>query len=291
VLGIGPGLSVWTSRLIAENLNIPLHLWIHDDPMTYADYRGCSWLMQRRVRRCFLQAYRAAAVRYAISEPMRRHYRELTGCDAVLLPPSRNGRLYPPDNHKSGSRVRIGFCGSLSGVGVWTAFLRALYKMYKDVPTDQQPEIVTFADADGVPVPSEVERLNWVRKNGWRPVDEVNRELATMDYLYLPLWFDPGRRRHVEPSFSTKFVGYLGLGVPILCHMPAYSAVAEYVRGRPVGVVLDTMDVNELAGQLRRIFDAPETKRRHAECWSDAAEDFDQQTLTHLFYDHLRRAK
>ncbi len=233
VLGIGPGLSVWTSHLIARRLGVPLHLWIHDDPPTHAEYRNHGRRLVERARRCFLRAYRAAAARYTISEPMRGCYHEQTGCDAVVMPPSLDVQPTPPPKRSLDQRLRIGFAGSLCGPDEWKTFLKALSRLFAGTPAERRPLVTAFADAHALPVPESARAC--VEVKGWQDAETVNRTLASMDFLYLPLWFSRGRRFHVTTSFSTKFVSYLAASVPVLCHVPAYSAVAGVVPRPPRG--------------------------------------------------------
>jgi len=307
VLGIGPGISVWTSYLIARALRVPLHLWIHDDPVAYARFRGGSRMLVSRVRQCFRRAYRDASVRYVISEPMREYYRKLTGCDAVVLPPSLGPRgagvshaaasVLPvsavapepaaPSRRGLARRMRIGIAGSMAGAEVWETFALALEHLYADAPVDRQPEIVAFCEPHAIPIPPGVQRRDWVSVRGWQSAEVVDRELAGMDYLYLPLWFSEDRRLHVATSFSTKFVSYLRVGVPILCHVPGYSAVAAFVRRCPVGPVLDTMDVPTLAAQLRAVFAEEDWHSRLAVARPAALAEFDHAALVRRFHESL----
>jgi len=307
VLGIGPGISVWTSYLIAKRLGVPLHLWIHDDPVAYARFRGGSRVLVSRVRQCFRRAYRGAAVRYAISEPMREYYRKLTGCDAVVLPPSLGPRgagvsaavasapvvsamasaRAAPSRRPPLRRIRIGIAGSPAGAEVWETFALALEHLFADAPADRQPEIVAFCEPHAIPIPPSVQRRGWVSVRGWQSADVVDRELARMDYLYMPLWFSDDRRLHVATSFSTKFVSYLRVGVPILCHVPGYSAVAAFVRRCPVGPILDTMDVPALAGRLHAVFAGEDWHSRLAVARPAALAEFDHAALVRRFHESL----
>jgi hypothetical protein len=288
VLGIGPGISVWTSYLIAKRLGVPLHLWIHDDPEAYAVFRGEYGTLLTRIRQCFMRAYQGAAARYVISEPMRVHYRKMTGCNAVVLPPSL-GPLRPQESGRTGAgQLRIGVAGAIAGTEVWEAFVLAMERLYGAAPAGRRPEIIAFCEPDSVSVPEGVRERGWVTVRGWQPVDVVDRELATMDYLYMPLWFSEDRRLHAATSFSTKFVSYLRAGVPILCHVPGYSAVAEFARRCPVGPVLDTVDIPVLADQLRDVLEKEDWRSRYAAARPQALAEFDHATLVRRFHESLR---
>lgn len=287
VLGIGPGISVWTSHLLAARLGVPLHLWIHDDPEVYATYRGESGSLVTRVRRCFMRAYQGAVARYTISEPMRRHYRRLTGCDAIVMPPSLGSLPVLEPARTASGRLRIGVAGSMAGDEVWQTFLLALERLFGSAPAERQPEIIAFCDPDGVPVPPGIQRRGWVSVRGWQSAAAVDRELATMDYLYIPLWFAEERRLHVATSFSTKFVSYLRTGVPILCHVPDYSAVAEFAHRCPVGPVLDTVDVPALAERLGHIFEKEDWRSKIAAVRPQALTEFDQAAIMGRFHQSL----
>lgn len=53
---------------------------------------------------------------------------------------------------------------------------------------------------------------------------EVEKDFADADVLYLPLSMDPAFKNFAQFSLSTKMVTYLGAGIPILYHGPTDSA-------------------------------------------------------------------
>ena len=114
--------------------------------------------------------------------------------------------------------------------------------------------------------------------------------LATMDYLYLSLWFGPAKRTFVRTSFSTKFVSYLRMGAPILCHVPACSAIAEFVRRCPVGPILDSTDVATLTRRLRSIFRDEAWHNRNVDARKQALTLFDRKVLARRFQERLTSA-
>lgn len=290
VFGVGPGVSVWTSHRIAQHLGVPLHLWIHDDPVAYAQKWKAPRPIIKQVRRCFIEAYRSAAERYTISTPMRDEYRQLTGRDATVLPPSVDGADTPAVSRSRSDRIRIGFAGSLVDPESWERFLLAMHAVFGQVPIERQPEITVFAEPRDVPVPRVVRECGWVRVRGWQPQATVDRELAAMDYLYLSLWFGPSHRTFVRTSFSTKFVSYLKVGAPILCHVPADSAIAEFVRRCPVGPILDSTDVATLTHRLRSIFRDEAWHNRIIDAREHALALFDRKVLARRFQERLMSA-
>lgn len=283
VLGIGPGLSVWTSHLIAQRLGAPLHLWIHDDPVAYAAWHRELRITRLRVARCFRTAYRAATVRYVISAPMREFYRRRFGCDAVILPPPVPAVPEAAPRRPADGRLRIGVAGSICGPEAWWSFLTALDRLYGHGRGGVQPEVHVFADPHELPMPASVRDRGWVRMRGWLDEAPLASALATMDYLYLSLWFDRARRTQAATSFSTKFASYTRVGVPILCHVPAYSAVAGFVHRYPIGPVLDTRDPAALANRLRSAFDGEAWHEKAARFGPQAAAEFDRDALARRF--------
>jgi hypothetical protein len=282
VLGIGPGISVRISHQIAQRLGIPLLLWIHDDPAAHATYRNLPRPLVQWIRRCFVNAYRSASMRYTISEPMRDHYHDMTGCDAVVLPPPIEVDSAVSSHAAHDGPIRIGFAGAITEPEAWLAFLGALERL----SAKRRFELTVFADPQTVPVPSPYRR--WVRLEGWRDADTVHNTLQSMDYLYLPLWFRADRRVHVATSFSTKFVGYLATGLPVLCHVPTTSAVAEFIGRHPVGPVLDTLDTDTLTDRLRGVFDDPTWHERAAELRDRALTEFDRDRAVNRLHMDLR---
>ncbi|MCK4374507.1 MAG: hypothetical protein KAX19_04230 [Candidatus Brocadiae bacterium] len=79
------------------------------------------------------------------------------------------------------------------------------------------------------------------------------REIARTDFCYLPYWFEPAKRRHVELSFPNKFETYLAAGRPILFHGPPYAGVAEAVRQYGVGLCVHSLDQDEIVAALERL--------------------------------------
>ena len=100
----------------------------------------------------------------------------------------------------------------------------------------------------------------------------------------------PARRLHVATSFSTKFVGYLRAGVPVLCHVPESSAVGAFVQECPVGPLFNTMDAGALADRLRAVFDEEYWHARVAEPLQRARAQFDHGALQKRLCDCLQQA-
>jgi glycosyltransferase involved in cell wall biosynthesis len=81
---------------------------------------------------------------------------------------------------------------------------------------------------------------------------DVTRDLADADLLYLPLPFDADFELFVRFSMSTKMVSYLGSGLPILYHGPRASAAGELLCKHGAALVANSLEMDDLIPCLQQ---------------------------------------
>jgi glycosyltransferase involved in cell wall biosynthesis len=92
-----------------------------------------------------------------------------------------------------------------------------------------------------------------IELKGWQPAELMLREIAETSFCYLPYWFEPSKRRHVELSFANKFETYLAAGRPVLFHGPAYAGIAETIKQYGVGLCVHSLDQDQIIAALERL--------------------------------------
>ncbi len=97
------------------------------------------------------------------------------------------------------------------------------------------------------------------------PADELRRQLADADALFLGLSLDSPHPAIVRTATPARLVEYMASGRPLLIHAPPDSHVAQYARREDFAEVVDTADEAALLAGLRRVLEDPERSRARAQ--------------------------
>jgi hypothetical protein len=87
---------------------------------------------------------------------------------------------------------------------------------------------------------------------------DVEKDFADADLLYLPLSMDPAFKNFAQFSLSTKMVTYLGSGLPILYHGPIDSAAYALVGKTGACLVCCSNDPEEICALFEVVADERE---------------------------------
>ena len=119
-----------------------------------------------------------------------------------------------------------------------------------------------------------------VRVTGWVTHERAQELVAGADLGYVGYWFAPESRRLVETCFPSKFIAYVGAGVPVFYHGPASGSPARFLEAHPAGFVCDSLDPAVIAERLVSVLGSPDALRRAREATRDAvAGEFGAHTL------------
>lgn len=123
-----------------------------------------------------------------------------------------------------------------------------------------------------------------VQVMGWLPQEELLPELAQVDLLYCPYWFNERFRLPSALSFPSKLSTYLKVGVPTLIHAPDYASPRQFIEQNDAGYICDSMDPKEIRDVLVSLFNDTEEERKER-----GARGY-QTFLNHLTTEHMRTA-
>lgn len=205
--------------LVAREAGLPFTLTVHDE-LSYNMRRHPGL---RRIEAGLGRAWRDAERRIVICEPMGEAYRRRFGdrpyeviTDGLDAVPDRPRPPQPKQR-------RIYFMGSLhlSYHRNFTVLSRAARQVQADRP---DLAVSLLCRGSGFAAPGDGLAC---RVLPWGEQAQVERDLEEADLLYLPVPFEPEYEPFARYSLSTKLVTYLGSGLPILYHGPAYSAAAD----------------------------------------------------------------
>lgn len=247
------GVDYRAATLCARSLGIPLSVSVHDHPR-YCFKGQCG--MEGKLR-AFGDAWRDAATRFVISEPMGialcrefgvRPWQIVTdGVNALPLAP----------RFIQSEVLSIYFMGLFhqSYQDNLRALLAAQTIIHEQAGTTRLRIRLRCGSipAGLVTAQSDVEILPFSTQ------EQVLRDMEEADLLYLPLPFGDEHGDFVRYSLSTKMVTYLGSGRPILLHAPADSAAAELLLRERAAVHAPSNTPTELAGVIGAILSSPES--------------------------------
>ncbi len=242
------GDAVVLAQKVAEGLGVPFVGTVWDDPEGWLRDEGYDSFSRRRLWRCFREAMRNARNLSTAGEAMQRAYKQEYGVDSVVLRHGFETPASPLKGPRDDTEALIGFVGNTYGRDAWMAFLAAIARLNA---SGRLPRIRVRAFSAGE-FPHRCNGVD-VENRGWQPSGVILREIAETDFCYLPYWFEPSKRRHVELSFPNKFETYVAAGRPILFHGPDYAGVAETIRQYGVGLCVDSLDGDAISAALQRL--------------------------------------
>ncbi|HET7538014.1 MAG TPA: glycosyltransferase, partial [Candidatus Didemnitutus sp.] len=218
-----------TGAKLAEQLQVPLHLILHDDwfrniPMVSS--------LQPRLEESFGRVYRAAASRLCISPYMERQYAGRFQAPGTVLYPIRGEQAVhqSPPAAAEGSNARpltIAYAGNIWHRGNWKS-LRHLTEALKSLGG----RLFIF----GPTTPADVVRnelaQSQVTVRGFAP-DLIRALRDEADVVFVQMTFDPSEKRNMEICFPSKLAEYSAAGLPVLIHGPEYSSAVQWAREHP----------------------------------------------------------
>lgn len=239
------GVDFHHAYTVAQRLNIPFFLQIHDDALYTSGGRAPRGLMSR----CLSEAWSGADARFVVSRELGEEYNRRYGHrDFVIVTDGVDEVATMP--RPSPKTLRIYFMGLFHLE--YEANLQALI-----AAVDELAPVVSPATAASITL-----RCGHIRPHLHRPnvrvlpfasEAEVQADLAEVDWLYLPLPFDQEHRSFVKYSLSTKMVTYLASGLPIVYHGPVDTAAYNLLSVHAAAALITSMDAKEIAGTLREL--------------------------------------
>jgi hypothetical protein len=238
-------LDFWAGLRVAQDLQLPYLLGVHDD-LRYA-LRG-SPVRSLALRRLG-NAWRVADARFVITRQLGTEYCTRYGDRpfTVLTDGLESIATRAPSPRESTLHVYFMGAYHTSYRENFDALLAALSQLRaarpgRTVSLTWRGGGLPFAHASDVPM----------EVRGFAPDDTPQREAGDADLLYLPLPFGAAHRDFVRFSLSTKLVTYLGTGRPILYHGPAEAAAARLLIEHDAAIVVDSPRPEALVAGIER---------------------------------------
>lgn len=229
---------------VATQLQIPFFLQVHDDFVHGAKGR----VPAQAAREGLLEAWQKAHLRFVVSPQLGEEYCRLYGRrDYIIVTDGveqlAEVRVAPPVE-----QLNIYFMGlfHLSYEENLRGLLRAIAQL---------PARVSVTLRCGQLHARDLRASERIRVLPFGSENDVQRDLAEADLLYLPLPFAPEFEPFVRLSLSTKLVTYLGSGIPILYHGPREAAAHSLLAQHEAAFFETTLAADSLAGTLRAIMD------------------------------------
>jgi hypothetical protein len=287
VLTVGHGFGWLTAAAVAERLNVPLHMIVHDDwpraSAIAAPFR--PWL-----DRAFGNVYRRAGSRLVVSPFMAEEYQRRYGADGSLMYPSRSHDCpvfaARPARQIAGGEMAIGYGGNAGAAMV--ECLRGLARAIHGTPA----RLVLFGGFSEHAQQLLRAESAAISFRGLVPYADMIRGLReAADVLYVPMSFASSQRANTSILFPSKLTDYTATGLPLLIHGPSYASAVRWAHIESgVAEVVDEPGETPLRAALERLReDAGRRDRLAAMAVATGQRCFNYIHAQHALYAALTR--
>ena len=197
----------------------PLLLSVHDD-IRYTFPHN----LYRRFSKRFKEVWHQADTVFCICQEIGEEYCRRFGKRDFEILTDGVDCTHSHVRETSPNRMKVYFCGLLhfGYVPNFVSLSRTLNTISKEI------EDVELVIRGGLPYSEMKPYLNKIRTLPF--ANDISSDFDQVDLLYLPLPFGSKFLDFARFSLSTKLVGYLASGIPILYHGPKNSALANLLR-------------------------------------------------------------
>ena len=228
ILTVGHGYTWRTAARLADKLDIPLHLILHDSLL--GTLHAHPWL-HRKIHADFGRVYRRAVSRFCVSPFMAEAYEQHYGAPASVLYPSRSATgprfASPPERIRHNDHPLVfGYAGSVYDL-TYASVLRHVAEhlarrggrlvIYSELDTRAAQEL--GLDLPNVDIQSII------------PSEQLIHQLRQEnDGLVLPMRFAAEDRHNMEVSFPSKLTDYTSAQLPLLIWGPSYCSAVRWAQ-------------------------------------------------------------
>jgi glycosyltransferase involved in cell wall biosynthesis len=277
------GLDFWHAFDVAQKLDVPFFLHVHDDFLYSARARGAV----NDANTAIARAWSGAIARFVISDQLGQEYQRRYGAaDYVVVTDGieRIGRTPAP---RPRGKLRVYFMGLFHLE--YEPNLRVFAQALRELGRDDLD--VTMRIRCGGLRSRILREAGFIRVLPFADESEIERDLQQADLLYLPLPFDRAHASFVRFSLSTKLITYLGSGIPIFYHGPVESAVGSLLAKNGAAFICHSLEPAELTSVLHRfIDDRANADRVAANAFALARAEFSLPQIRKKFWSTIRRS-
>jgi len=225
---------------VAQDLGLPFALTVHDDLL----YAMKGQLGLGKAEELLARVWKGSDVRFVISEEIGDEYGRRYGAREYI--PVTDGLEKVADLPRSRveGKVRIYFMGLFhqSYTPNFHQLLSALEQLGSEHP-EWKVELITRCGSVGMFASSENVTVSELP---FAAADPTAEDMRNADIAYLPLPFGQEQEAFTRYSLSTKMIGYLGSGLPILYHGPSYAAASGFLERQHAAQIVSTMETEPI---------------------------------------------
>lgn len=278
IVTVSNGLLWVLAYRIAKKHKLPLVILIHDDMNAYYSTKKISGKL---IHALFKKVYRAADLRFCISELMRDRYVEKFKVPAELLYPLQGK---PTISHfkerREHTKLTIAYAGSLD-TGIYVDMLTMLAAALKKV----QGSLLIFSNT----FPHQLANVGNITNSGFLHPEALEKKLKeSADVLFVPFPFYD-KETNVELAFPSKIADYTLISKPLLIWAPQGCAVSLWFRSlpAPVGVLVESMNQEEIEWAVEHLSLNVDNKRWGYNSYETGQEYFGNKTQKDFFLRKL----
>ena len=289
ILTVAHGLSWLTAAALADALDIPLHLIVHDD---WPSFTPVIDSFKTVAEKKFQAAYRQARSKFCVSPYMAEKYKENYGLEGTVLYPSRANDAphftSPPERVLDRrTAANFAYAGSIHSQGQANNLiaLANVIRNHGGTLFIYSPLSSEGANQFGLD-------LDNIVQCPIIPSEQLIQELREkIDILFAPMNFDPGAKANMKLCFPSKLTDYTITGLPLLIWGPSYCSAIQWANSNP-GVAETVEDPSEesLEKAVVKLLNDPEYRHQLAiAALNRGQEYFSHQSVQNQFYAQLIR--
>jgi len=256
------------------------HVSIWDYPDSRAHHRIVGSRRAEKMMRTVESLYLAARSRDVISRAMQEDLASRTGRQDAFVVHSGIDEWHLESVRQlktdSGPSIRIAYAGSIIVPDVFGLFVQALELLRPRLP---RPVKLEFYGGRGQ---HEQPWFNaeWMTDHPHLEEGAFHEALRQCSWGFLPMSLTDEDPQYNRFSFPNKFGTYLSAGLPLIVVAHRDSSAASMIRRYPVGIFVDSLDVQEMAALLQpAIADSNSRQRFHKEIVRCAETEFNMNRM------------
>ncbi|MFL6585233.1 MAG: glycosyltransferase family 4 protein [Chthoniobacterales bacterium] len=246
------GTEFVSAQEIARDLGIPFFLQVHDD----FEYSSRGHTKPEAGRKAMAAAWQQADLRFVIGKRLGDEYCRRYGTAPYHVVSDGLATIVAAPSHLTAGRLRVYFMGLFHLE--YETNLRVLIEALRDLRAQRSDATISLTLRCGsvrAPIRDLAPDLLSIKPFGSE--EDVQRDLAEADLLYLPLPFEGASAPLARFSVSTKMITYLGSGIPILYHGPAQSSVHDLLATHEAALCVTSLDASGLLMELDQLLREP----------------------------------
>ena len=289
VLSMTAGMAWLTAARLAEQLDLPLHLILHDD---WQEFHAMPPRLRDWADRTFERVYRQAASRLCVSPGMAEEYRQRYGVEGQVLYPCRDPHAIvyrePPERLADpATPLVLGYAGQLAMPG----YAEAVAQLGRMIEPLGGRVLVYSSLSEQTRQAKGLNQTNIEIRPFLPSLPELIDTLRSQCVaLFCPMGFNPGAELLMRTCFPSKLVDFTSTGLPLLIWGPPHcSAVRWAVENAPVAEVASDPDPRVLEGAVQRLRN-PVYRQKLARASIEVGQRlFSFEAVRGIFFDALKR--